>query len=248
VHIDQGFDFLGWNFRKYQGKLFIKPGKKNAQAFYEKVKEIISKHKTVRQEDLIHLLNPVLRGWAQYHSPVVAKAMYSRMDDLIYKALWRWSKRRHPNKNAEWIGKKYFRTVGERNWVFAVLVANEEGSKDLKELYQLSGTTIKRHKKIKGAYNPFDPEWEMYGENLRQERMLEDMSHRKQWIRLYVDQGGLCAVCNCKMTKTTGWHDHHIEYRVHGGSDALGNRVLLHPNCHTQVHSTGLQVRKPAPM
>jgi hypothetical protein len=49
------------------------------------------------------------------------------------------------------------------------------------------------------------------------------------------------------MTKATGWHDHHIEYRVHGGSDALGNRVLLHPNCHTQVHSTGLKVLKPAP-
>jgi RNA-directed DNA polymerase len=248
VRIDQGFDFLGWNFRKYSEKLLIKPSKKNAQAFYLKVKEIISTHKAVKQEELIHLLNPVLRGWAQYHSPVVAKATYSRLDHLIFKAIWRWSKRRHPNKNTEWIGKKYFHTIGERNWVFAVSVTNEEGSKELKELYQLSGTAIKRHKKIKGAYNPFDPEWEMYGENLRQERMLENMSHRKQWIRMYVDQGGLCAVCQCKMTKVTGWHDHHIEYRVHGGSDALGNRVLLHPNCHAQVHSNGLKVIKPVPL
>jgi RNA-directed DNA polymerase len=247
VHIDQGFDFLGWNFRKYQGKLFIKPSKKNAQAFYCKVKEIISRNKAVKQEDLLYLLNPVLRGWAQYHSPVVAKATYSRLDHLIFKAIWRWSKRRHPNKNAEWVKKKYFHTIGERNWMFATSVTNEEGKKELRELYQLAGTTIKRHKKIKGAYNPFDPEWEMYGENLQQERMLENMSHRKQWIRMYIDQGGLCAVCNCKMTKTTGWHDHHIEYRVHGGSDALGNRVLLHPNCHAQVHSNGLKVVKPAP-
>lgn len=245
THIDEGFDFLGWNFRKYHGKLLIKPSKKNAQAFYCKAKEIISTHKTVKQEELIDLLNPVLRGWAQYHSPVVAKATYSRVENLLFQAIWRWSKRRHPNKSAEWIRKKYFCTVGDRNWVFAAPVVNEDGSKTLKLLYQLSGTTIKRHKKIKGAYNPFDPEWEMYGETLQQERMLENMGHRKQWTRMYVDQGGLCAVCNCKITKATGWHDHHIEHRVHGGSDALGNRVLLHPNCHAQVHSKGLKVIKP---
>jgi len=248
VPMDQGFDFLGWNFRKYQGKLYIKPGKKNVQTFYRKVKEIISTNKAVKQEDLIHLLNPVLRGWAQYHSPVVAKATYSRLDHLIFKAIWRWSKRRHPKKNAEWVKEKYFHSTGERNWVFGVSVANAEGKIALRELYQLAGTTIKRHKKIKGAYNPFDPEWEMYGETLQQERMLENMSHRKQWIRMYLDQGGLCAVCNCRMTKATGWHDHHIEYRVHGGSDALGNRVLLHPNCHTQVHNNDLKVVKPVPI
>lgn len=246
VHIDQGFDFLGWNFRKYQGKLLIKPSKKNVQTFYRKVKEIISKHKTVKQMDLIHLLNPILRGWAQYHSPVVAKATYSRMEHLIFDALWQWSKRRHPKKNTGWIRNKYFQIIGDRNWVFAVPAVSEEGKTDLIELYQLSGTVIKRHKKIKGAYNPFDPEWEMYGEKLQQERMLENMRHKKQFIRMYFDQGGLCAVCKCKMTKATGWHDHHIEYRVHGGSDVLGNRVLLHPNCHAQVHSKSLKVVKPA--
>jgi RNA-directed DNA polymerase len=248
VPIDQGFDFLGWNFRKYQGKLLIKPSKKNAQAFYCKVKEIISTSKAVKQKELIDLLNPVLRGWAQYHSPVVAKATYSYLEHLLFRALWRWSKRRHPNKSIAWIRKKYYHAIGERNWVFAVPVVSSDGSKALKELYHLPGTTIKRHKKIKGAYNPFDPAWEMYGEQLRQERMLENMQHRKQWIRMYVDQGGLCALCGGRMTKTTGWHDHHIEYRVHGGSDALGNRVLLHPNCHAQVHSSDLKVIKPAPL
>jgi RNA-directed DNA polymerase len=97
------------------------------QAFYRKVKEIISKHKTIKQEELIYLLNPILRGWAQYHSPVVAKATYSRMEHLIFKALWRWSKRRHPNKNTEWVKEKYFHSVGDRNWVFAVPVVNEVG-------------------------------------------------------------------------------------------------------------------------
>lgn len=108
THIDEGFEFLGWNFRTYSGKLPIKPSKKNAQAFYRKVAETISGNKTVKQEDLIQLLNPMLRGWAQYHRPVSAKQTYSRMEHLIFRKLWRWSKRRHPQKSAVWVKQKYF--------------------------------------------------------------------------------------------------------------------------------------------
>jgi RNA-directed DNA polymerase len=245
VNIAEGFDFLGWNFRKYSGKLLIKPSRKNVQTFYRKVKEVISANKTVKQEDLIRLLNPMLRGWARYHSPVVAKATFNRLEHDIFWALRQWAKRRHPNKSAEWVRKKYFPPADGRGWVFGTTVADSD-SKRWMELYSLARTPIERHKKIKGDYNPFDPAQEMYGESLRQGRLLQSMSHRKQWIRLYVDQRGLCALCQCKMTKETGWHDHHIEYRVHGGSDALGNRVLLHPNCHAQVHASGINVVKPA--
>ncbi|NWK42923.1 group II intron reverse transcriptase/maturase [Ralstonia pickettii] len=246
VNIAEGFDFLGWNFRKYSGTLLIKPSKKNVQAFYRKVKEEISAHKQVKQEDLIRLLNPMLRGWAQYHRHVVVKATFNRVEHEIFRALWRWAKRRHPKKSADWVRKKYFASVAGRSWVFGTTVTESVGNKRWLALYQLSGTPIERYKKVKGDYNPFDPAQEMYGETLRQDRLLNSMSHRKQWIRLYVDQRGLCALCQCKMTKETGWHDHHIEYRVHGGSDVLGNRVLLHPNCHAQVHAGGIHVVKPA--
>ena len=68
THVDEGFDFLGWNFRKYSGVLLIKPSKKNVKAFHSKVREIVVSHKTVKQLDLIQLPNPILRGWAQYHN------------------------------------------------------------------------------------------------------------------------------------------------------------------------------------
>jgi RNA-directed DNA polymerase len=246
VHIDQGFDFLGWNFRKYSGTLLIKPSKKNVQAFYEKLRKVISDNLGAKQENLIRLLNPMLRGWAQYHSPVVAKEAFSRMESLLFWRLMRWAKRRHPTKKVDWIGRKYWRSVDDRNWVFATPVTTKEGGKEMLELYSLSGTPIERHKKVRGAYHPYDPQWEMYGETLRQERMLRSMRYRKEWAKLYVDQRGLCALCGYEMDMDTGWHDHHIEYRVEGGSDVLGNRVLLHPNCHAQVHSLGLKVVKPA--
>jgi RNA-directed DNA polymerase len=245
VHIDQGFDFLGWNFRKYSGKLLIKPSKKNVQTFYEKLRKVIGDHLSVTHEQLIAVLNPMLRGWGQYHSPVVAKQAFARLDWLLHWRLWRWAKRRHPKKSADWIRKKYWRTIGGRNWVFAVPFATPEGKSGLMELYQMSGTPIERHKKVKGEYHPYDRQWEEYGETLHQERMLKSMRYRMEWARLYADQRGLCALCGYEMDMDTGWHDHHIQYRMDGGSDALGNRVLLHPECHRRVHSLGLQIVKP---
>ena len=248
VHIDQGFDFLGWNFRKYEGKLLIKPSKKNVGAFYEKLRKVIGERLMVKQGDLIRLLNPILRGWAQYHSPVVAKETFSRMESLLLWRLRRWAKRRHPSKNTGWIRRKYWRSIGGRSWVFAADVVAKDGNKKVIELYSLAGTTIERHKKVKGEFHPYDPLWEKYSEAIRQERMLKNISYRKELATLYLNQSGTCALCGYEMNMETGWHDHHIEYRVAGGSEALGNRVLLHPNCHARVHSQNLQVVKPVPV
>ena len=247
VSIEDGFDFLGWNFRKYTGTLLIKPSTKNAQAFYRKAKELVSGHKTVRQEELIRMLNPLLRGWANYHRPVVAKAAYARMDHLLFKAIWRWAKRRHPKKKALWIRKKYFRSEGKRKWVFATTVVKEDGREMRMALLRLSDTPIQRHRKVKGDFNPFDPADELYGETLRQARMLDSMRSRKEWISLYRSQHGRCVHCQGAITKETGWHDHHLIHKVAGGSDKLANRVLLHPVCHVQVHQLGLKFVKPAP-
>ncbi|VVM77764.1 hypothetical protein PS673_02113 [Pseudomonas fluorescens] len=247
VLTDQGFDFLGWNFRKYDGKLLIKPSKKNVKAFYHKVKEVIDANKMAKQEYLIRLLNPILKGWALYHQPVVAKQAYSRMDNLLFYALWRWAKRRHPNKSLQWIGKKYFRTQGSRSWVFATTMLEENGTKKEVALYSLASTPIERHRKVSGEYNPFDPSMEEMGEKLRTAQMLKKLKYRKQILSLYQSQKGLCLMCKQPITKETGWHDHHIIHRTHGGRDTLDNRVLLHPICHQQLHSRGLTVNKPAP-
>ena len=40
VHIEEGFDFLGWNVRKYGEKLLIKPAKKNVQTFLRKIRRL----------------------------------------------------------------------------------------------------------------------------------------------------------------------------------------------------------------
>ena len=244
THIHQGFDFLGWNFRKYvpkspyrNAKLLIKPSKKNVSAFYRKVREIIKGSGALTQDALIGQLNPVLRGWAQYHSPVVAKQTFSKLDSLIFWRLWRWAKRRHSKKSADWIRNKYFRSIGRQNWVFAYPYKNGKGERHYRQLYKLAETAIVRHKRLPGEYQPYDAAHELKWEALRVQRMQHKLRYRGQILSIFRRQKGLCALCGQAVSKETGWHDHHVIRRVDGGPDTLRNRMLLHPNCHALVHS-----------
>src|SRR6267378_4077487 len=149
THIKDGFDFLGWNIRKYNGKLLMKPSKANVKAHLDKIREIIKANKTAKQANLIRLLNPVLRGWANYHSHVVAKKAFDRVDHEVWSMLWRWAVRRHPKKGARWVKIKYFKTKGFRDWVFAATENKEDGTTREVILLKESDTPITRHIKIK---------------------------------------------------------------------------------------------------
>jgi len=144
--IDTGFDFLGWNFRKYNGKLLVKPSKKSIEKVIDKIRDTIKRGKAWKQEDVIDALNPVITGWANYHQPVVSSEIFKKLDSIIWNMLWRWAKRRHPEKSSKWIADRYWYSEGNRNWVFS------EGDKKLK---LLSDTKIVRHTKLKLGMNPY---------------------------------------------------------------------------------------------
>ena len=244
THIEEGFDFLGHNIRKYKAgkrhKTLIKPSKKNVKAFLDKVRDMIKDHPTLPAGKLVLLLNPVIRGWAQHHRHAVSGKIFKAVDFAIYRALWRWAKRRHPRKGCKWVRQKYWMTVGNRQWVF-------HGDVDGKQhcLFYATQVPIKRHTVVKAKANPFDPAWELYFEQRLGVKMAENLRGRRQLLHLWKEQEGLCPVCNQKITTITGWHNHHIIWRSKGGPDTADNRVLLHPTCHAKVHSQGLYVEKP---
>jgi RNA-directed DNA polymerase len=113
----------------------------------------------VKQAELIKLLNPILRGWARYHHPVVAKETFSKLDSLLWWRLRRWARCRHPKKSPEWLTEKYWPTIEGRT-EFAARVRSEDGTPSWVRLYRLADTEIVRHRKVMGGYNPFDPGWE----------------------------------------------------------------------------------------
>ena len=243
THIEEGFDFLGQNVRKYNGKLLIKPSRKSIQSLWRRIRDIVKANLQAKAENLIRLLNPIIRGWTQYHRHVVSKAVFSAIDHFIFKILWRWAKRRHPNKSAHWVKDKYFRAHKERNWIF--FGEGNSSSKWEAWLYTAARTSIRRHVKIRGEANPYDPAWEMYFEKRLGVKMEDNLSGRRRLLYLWKEQDGICPVCNQRITDLTGWHNHHIVRRTKGGSDKAENRVLLHPNCHRQVHRQGISVGKP---
>jgi RNA-directed DNA polymerase len=243
THITDGFDFLGQNIRQYSnGKLIIKPSRQNIKTFLTNIRAVIKGHAQTPTGQLIALLNPKIRGWANYHRHVVSKQTFAKVDTAIFRALWRWAKRRHPNKNRHWLKHTYFRTDPTRRWVF---YAELDGK--LKTLQFAVDTPIIRHTKVKGEANPYDPAWEIYFEQRLGVKMANNLRQRRQLLHLWKEQNGICPVCNQKITKLTGWHNHHIVWRTHGGSDTANNRVLLHPTCHHQLHRLGLTVVKPRP-
>src|SRR3989442_1617765 len=248
THIEDGFDFLGQHLRKYNGKLLITPSQKSVQAFLEGIRKVVKANKQATAGNLIAQLNPKIRGWANYHRHVVSKETFAKVDHAIFLTLWQWAKRRHPHKSHTWIKKKYFKTNGGQNWVFSGEMLGREGVFQPIRLMKAKSTPIKRHVKIRSEANPYDPEWETYFEKRLDVKMVHTLKGKRSLLHLWKQQGGLCPLCTRKITKLTGWHSHHIEWRSHGGGDQSDNRVLLHPECHERLHRQSLTVSKPRPV
>jgi RNA-directed DNA polymerase len=178
--IDEGFDFLGFNIRKYKDKLLIKPAKKNIHSFLTETRRTIKRHHGKETYSLIQILNAKIRGWAGYYKHVVSKDVFGYIDDCIYRALARWVKRRHPEKNAAWWEKHYFRRQGNRNWVF--FAANPKRPEQTIDLLKMSHFPISRHVQIKGAATPYDERWLEYFAKRKEQKLrlkcIQQQLHR----------------------------------------------------------------------
>jgi RNA-directed DNA polymerase len=239
THIDEGFDFLGWNFRKYDGKLLIKPSNKNVKNHLQKLRETIESLNGVSQEVVIATLNPIIRGWANYHAGMVSKETYNKVDHEIWKALWKWARRTHPNKGRKWIADRYWHTRSKRNWVFGYYKdAKGNGKKQLVEVRSHAATPIVRHVKVKSEANPFDTQWEQYWEQRAYHTVMSSDKNLSGKVKsLWLKQKGICPVCKQSISAEQEWAMHHVIAKTLGGKDTLDNLRLLHGNCHRQLHS-----------
>lgn len=234
THIEMGFDFLGQNVRKYNGKMLIKPSKKNVRTFLGNIRKYLQSHKTVPAKVVIAKLNPMIRGWCNYHRWICASETFKYVDYRVWKMLWKWCRRIHKNRRKRWIKDKYFKTVGNRNWVFSA--PRPKGEKGDYRLLSAAKVTIDKHVKIRATANCYLPEDEQYFERLKMQRLKKSLVGNMKLWRIVERQDYKCAVCHQQFNSEDEWDIHHIVRRVDGGTDISSNLMMLHINCHRQIH------------
>jgi len=230
THINDGFDFLGKNIRKYNGKLLIKPAKSSVKSLLDKVRGIIKGNKTVKQELLIHKLNPVIRGWVNNQRFVVSSEIFGRVDYEIYKCLWQWARRRHKRKGHKWVAKKYFHHIDNRQWTFAAKTKSSKGDGFVKLEYA-TNTKILRFQKIVAEANPFDERWTTYFEEREGEKMLHSVKGRDALLVIWRKQKRCCPLCGEKITSETGF-----KTRLQSVAGKPSVKIMVHPDCSKQLH------------
>lgn len=227
THIDDGFDFLVFNIRKFKGVLLTQPSKKSVKKFLDSIRYVIDSNKSCKQETLIRLLNPKITGWANYYRCGASSRTFRRVDDQIFKKLWQWAKRRHPKKGKRWIANKYFHFYKTRRWTFLVK-SIKNGKVDIFPLKFMFDTKIIRHKKIKSEANPFDIEWNSYFEERMTYKMLLSLKSRKSLLYMWNKQEHKCPLCNEKITADTQWN---VREQKENGQIV---RYLVHDKCYKQ--------------
>jgi RNA-directed DNA polymerase len=106
VHIDEGFDFLGFHIRRMRKRgtqkyyVYTTPSKKAIQKVKDKVK--VKTYRSTRHQDLDKLilsLNRSLRGWANYFRYGVSKAVFNTVDYHAWNRLMRWIRAKYAGKH-----------------------------------------------------------------------------------------------------------------------------------------------------
>lgn len=237
IEISTGFDFLGFNFREYpslrqrisgrkQGTLLITPSKIKKVKFREKIRNLIKHSHTITSGKLITLLNPILRGWANYYKHVVSSHVFSSISNYIWYLLWNWIRRKHGYKSNKWRYDKYFMRRGGVKWIFKG--KNEKGN--LITLFQINQTKITRHI-LRKDINIFLDEKEIILSSLNHNLGLNEFKS-KLWKR----QKGICPICEMSlMDEHETLEIHHIIPKRIKLDNRLKNLVLLHKECHKQV-------------
>ncbi len=236
THIEEGFDFLGFNIRKYKthngSKILTKPSKdsiKNAKRkISEKAKQLYGKN----VQKLIGTLNPITLGTANYWSPTVAKKVFSEMDSYIWKVQYKFLRRLHPKKSWQWISKRYFKPdktgQSNNNWILTDPITNNQ-------LKKVSWVPIKRHVLIKYDYSPFNKNLEDYFEKCDiKEFDRNNVAYRQKLAR---KQKYKCSLCSKSIAdRVEGLEVHHKIPRIKGGSNEYKNIELVHISCHLEYH------------
>ncbi len=159
THIRDGFDFLGKTLRKYGTQLIVQPSKAAAKSIWEKLGALLRQSRSVPYAVLLSKLNRLLRGWGNYHRLTGSSRVFGKVDHWLLEGIWRWIKRQHKGKRLRKHLAQYF---AKGLWTHSAWTTDGSGAPRLIELVRLGALGLRRHIKIRGAANPYDPQHAEY--------------------------------------------------------------------------------------
>ena len=188
VTLTDGFDFLGFNVRRYRGKLLIKPSKAAIGRIREKLRTELRSLRGTNAQAVIRKLNPTIRGWAAYYRTQVSSETFKALDQYLWTLTYKWATFSHANKPTSWVVHRYFRKFNKARqdrWVFGDRASGAF-------IHKFSWTNIVRHQIVKHEASPDDPALTDYWARRRRNAPLPI---NRTALRLHRAQDGRCAIC-----------------------------------------------------
>ena len=213
----------------------IKPGKNEVKNFLKEVKEVIKNAGWMTFEQLLRTLNSKIRGWANYYRFVVSKKTFSMVRWVIQDAIFRFLKRRHPNKSTKWIQQAYYTTIDKDQWVPCANSSDKRKTKVL--LVNIAkDIPITRYTKVKRDYSPLDPDLEGYWKKRNQNMGKVRFAKGSKLERIFNREKGICPICGEPISLDEEFELHHIKPVNDGGTNYADNLIFLHKTCHKAKH------------
>ena len=228
TNVNDGFDFLGFNIRKFKNQILTKPSKTAQKRFLAKVRTTIKSNKACKQESLIRLLNPMITGWGNYYKHGATRDAFHWADNQVYKTLWQWAKRSHSKKGKRWIADKYWHVSEGKGWHFASYFKKSNAKQDILKLKLLSSICFVQYTQIKGDANPFAPEYDKYFDQRETQKMLVTLKGRDSLLYLWKKQDRKCPLCGMPIDRILPWN---VTEKVVNGKI---QRSLVHDKCYKQ--------------
>lgn len=234
THIEEGFDFLGFNLKQYKTqkgmKLLIKPSKASVKKAKETIRNTFKQLRGKPVRDLIMKLNPIIRGIGNYWSSEVSKKIFSNLDHYIWIKTIKHLKRLHNNKPFKWIYKRYFKPdytgVSKDSWILT------DPGNNRTQIFKMSWIPIVRHAVVKYRNSPDDASLKEYFEERDKKEFIRDniLSRRK----LAKQSNYKCRICNQSLVGDEQLKINQIVPKRLGGDECYGNLELLHQSCQLQ--------------
>jgi RNA-directed DNA polymerase len=192
VTLDDGFDFLGFNVRRYNGKPMIKPSKAAVRRIRERLRTELRSLRGSNATTVIKRLNPIIRGWAAYYRTQVSARVFNALDQYLWELTYKWATFSHSNKPTTWVIARYFAKFNKARqdrWVFGDRASGAF-------MHKFSWTNIVRHQIVKQGASPDDPTLTEYWARRRRKSALP-VNRTAQWLNR--EQDGRCAICKAML-------------------------------------------------